>query len=78
MDENEKLIRVYTGTEITVKLLQAELEKYEISSIIENNFKSGITAGFVGGMQSGIDLFIKASICSTFPNSHPFSTCNCE
>ena len=59
MKEKNKLIRVYTGTEITVILLKGRLEEIGISAIIQNDYKSGINAGFVGGVQSAIDLYIQ-------------------
>lgn len=59
MKENSNLIRVYSGTELTVNLLKDELEKFGISSMIRNDFNSGVSAGFSGGVTSSIDLFIQ-------------------
>ncbi len=59
MKENSNLIRVYSGTELTVNLLTDELEKFGISSMIQNDFNSGVSAGFSGGVPSSIDLFIQ-------------------
>ena len=59
MDKNNNLIRVYTGSEITVNLLKDELEKTGISSIIQNDFNSGIIAGFATGTRYSVDLFIQ-------------------
>jgi hypothetical protein len=59
MNKGSYLIRVYTGTELTVALLKDELEKVGISSMIQNDFKSGVSAGFSGGIPSAIDLFIQ-------------------
>jgi len=59
MKEKNNLIRVFTGTEVTVNLLKDELEKEGISGIIQNDFGSGISAGFSGGIPSAIDLFIQ-------------------
>lgn len=59
MKENSNLIRVYSGTELTVNLLKDELEKFGISSMIRNDFNSGVSAGFSGGVPSSIDLFIQ-------------------
>ena len=56
-----KLIKVYTGTEVTVILLKGLLEEIGVTSTIQNNYKSGIEVGFVGGVQSAIDLFIQQS-----------------
>jgi hypothetical protein len=57
--ELNKLIRVFTGTELTVNLLKDELEKFGISGIIQNDFYSGVSAGFSGGVSSSVDLFIQ-------------------
>lgn len=61
MDKNNELILIYSGTEITVKLLQVELEQDGIPSMIKNVFKSGLSAGFVNISQPSVDLFINAS-----------------
>jgi hypothetical protein len=61
MKERDKLIKVYTGTEVTVILLKELLEEIGVTSTIQNNYKSGVEVGFVGGVQSAIDLFIQQS-----------------
>jgi hypothetical protein len=61
MKERNKLVKVYTGTEVTVILLKELLESIGVTSTIQNNYKSGIEVGFVGGVQSAIDLFIQHS-----------------
>ena len=61
MKERNKLIRVYTGTEISVILLKGRLEEIGINSMIQNDYKSGIEIGFVGGVQSSVDLYIQQS-----------------
>jgi hypothetical protein len=59
MEENNNLIQVYTGSEITVNLLKDELEKAGISSIIQNDYNSGIIAGFATGTPYSVDLLIQ-------------------
>lgn len=61
MKGNNSLIRVYSGTELTVNLLKDELESFGISVMIQNDFNSGISAGFSGGVSSSVDLFIQES-----------------
>lgn len=61
MNEKNQLIRVYTGTELTVNLLKDELEKFGIPAMIQNDFNSGVSAGFSGGVPSSVDLFIQES-----------------
>jgi hypothetical protein len=59
MKEKNNLVRVYSGTELMVNLLKDELEKFGVSSLIQNDFKSGVVAGFSGGVSSAVDLFIQ-------------------
>lgn len=61
MTTNSNLIRVCSGTELTVNFLKNELENAEISCVVRNDFNSGISAGFVGGVPSSIDLLIQES-----------------
>jgi hypothetical protein len=61
MEEKSSLICVYSGTELTVNLLKKELEDAGIPALVKNDFKSGISAGFSGGVPSAIDLFIQES-----------------
>ena len=61
MKENSNLIRIYSGTELTVNLLKDELDGFGIPSMIQNDFNSGVSAGFSGGVPSAIDLFIQES-----------------
>jgi hypothetical protein len=59
MKARSRMIRVFTGSELTVTLLKEELEKIGIGCFIQDDFKSGIGAGFSGGVPSSVDLFIK-------------------
>jgi hypothetical protein len=59
--QKNKLVKVFTGTEVTVNLLKELLEEIQVGSTIQNNYKSGIEIGFVGGVQSAIDLYIQQS-----------------
>lgn len=61
MNEKRQFIRVYTGTELTVNLLKDELEKFGIPAMIQNDYNSGVSAGFSGGVPSAVDLFIQGS-----------------
>ncbi|WP_423126643.1 putative signal transducing protein [Gaoshiqia sp. Z1-71] len=69
MREGVKLVRVYTGSEISVLLLKGELENIGVSALIKNDFSSGIAAGFAGGVHSAIDLYIHES---DFNEAEPF------
>jgi hypothetical protein len=68
MKKRNELIRVFTGTEVSAILLKGLLEGIGVSSIIRNDFKSGIDSGFVGGVSSAIDLLIQQS---DFEKSEP-------
>jgi hypothetical protein len=59
MKTQKDLIRIYTGTEVSVILLKGELEEKGISSMIKNDFQSGNVAGFFGGIPSAVDLYIR-------------------
>lgn len=53
-----KQIKIYTGNQISVLLIQQELKEKGILSNIQNDFQSGLTAGFGGGSPDQIDLLI--------------------
>jgi len=57
----DKLVKIYSGTEVTVILLKGRIEEIGINSTVKNDYKSGVEAGFVGGVQSTVDLFIQLS-----------------
>ncbi|MCW0483764.1 putative signal transducing protein [Gaoshiqia sediminis] len=55
------LVKIFTGSELTVNLLREELENNGITSIVKDEFSSGLAAGFAGGVPSAIDLYIQES-----------------
>jgi hypothetical protein len=55
MQEKNKLIRVYTGTEISVISLKDKLEKIGISASIRNDSVNS----FLRGVPIAIDLYIQ-------------------
>ena len=61
MDKGEELIRVFTGSEVTVIILKGELEEIGVGSIIQNDYVSGISVGFMGGTPTSVDLYIQQS-----------------
>ena len=58
MNEKDKLVLVYTGTEIAITRIESELEKEGIFSLKKDGFKDGIKAGFGGGVPSAIELYV--------------------
>ncbi len=61
MTDHNNMIKVFSGTEIPVNLLKDELEINGVSAHIQNDFQSGVLAGFSGGGPAAIDLFILES-----------------
>ncbi|EZH71494.1 hypothetical protein ATO12_07285 [Aquimarina atlantica] len=51
--------RVYTGSLINVQFLQTILQDNGINSITRDDMKSGMMAGFGGGIPDHIQLFVK-------------------
>lgn len=58
MSTEETYERVYTGSETNVQYLQEIFEKAGISSRSRNDFESGLRAGFGGGFQGQVQLFV--------------------
>ncbi len=61
MKNDDSLLLAFTGSQISVLLLKGQLAEAGIDAIIQNDYQSGITAGFGGGTPSSIELFIRAS-----------------
>ena len=61
MKEENKTIRVFSGSELEVNLLQEELLQIGISGIVQNNMNSGLVAGFAGGLTSAVDFYIRTT-----------------
>ncbi|MBP2833975.1 DUF2007 domain-containing protein [Aquimarina sp. U1-2] len=51
--------RVYTGSLVNVQFLQTLLQDSGINSITRDDMKSGMMAGFGGGIPDHIQLFVK-------------------
>lgn len=61
MKKENELIRIYTGSEVSVILLKGELEEACIQTMIQNDFDAGLSAGFGSGVPSAVDLYIQQS-----------------
>ena len=61
MKEENKTIRVFSGSELEVNLLQEELLQIGISGIVQNKTNSGLVAGFAGGLNSAVDFYIRTT-----------------
>jgi len=56
---NDKdLIKIFTGTEIAVIQVKEILDENGIPTLIKNGYQSGISAGFIGGTPSTIELYV--------------------
>jgi len=61
MEKNQnEMVRVYTDTEINVNMMRAELAKIGIPSLVKNEFRSGLMAGF-GASPNAVDLYVNSS-----------------
>ena len=61
MKDKNELVRIYTGSEISVIHLKGELEEAGIQSMMQNDFDAGLSAGFGSGVPSAVDLYIQES-----------------
>jgi len=57
--EDTKTVKVFSGTELEVNLLKGLLEQIGVSGLIQNESKSGIMSGFLGGLQDVVDYYIQ-------------------
>lgn len=57
MKEENKLIRVYSGNEVTVNMLKGRLDIAGISSAIQNDSNDS----FLRGVPAAVDLYIQQS-----------------
>ena len=72
-----KLIKVFSDSSLTVTLLNEELENVGIAALIQDDFNSGVVAGFSGGVPSSVDLFIQeADIVKAQPVISEFTKAN--
>lgn len=58
MELQSNFIRVFAGSEITVNLLQAELEQAGIMSNVVNEYEESNFRGFSTGTPYSVDLYI--------------------
>ena len=49
MSDHSEFHNIYSGSEVRVILLKGLLEQAGIDTVVQNEFQSGITAGFAGG-----------------------------
>ncbi|MFV0266263.1 MAG: putative signal transducing protein [Draconibacterium sp.] len=61
MNTQDEIVKVYTGGELIINRIKQELESRGIFCLIKDGYGQGIQAGFVGGVSSAIDLFVRES-----------------
>ncbi|MCA1744310.1 MAG: DUF2007 domain-containing protein [Bacteroidales bacterium] len=61
MEEDKGVVRIYTGSEVLVGMLKGILEEAGITSMVRDEFQASISAGFVSGVPSALDLYIQES-----------------
>lgn len=62
-DEDQKgFVQVYSGSEVRVILLQGLLKDKGIDAMVQNDYQSGISAGFAGGTVNTIRLKVHTSV----------------
>lgn len=79
MDEKNDLIKVFSGSLITVNLLKTELEKEGIETTVHNEYQEAMTAGYATGTPYSVDLFIiDSDLEKAQPIINQFKTINEE
>ena len=58
MANNTEFVTVFSGSEVEVLMLKGLLEGIDIEGMIQNDYQSGIIAGFGGGTISTVRLKI--------------------
>ncbi|MBT8275687.1 MAG: DUF2007 domain-containing protein [Bacteroidia bacterium] len=61
MSDKSEFVDIYSGSEVRVILLKGLLEKSEIDVVVQNDYQSGITAGFGGGTINTVRLKVHES-----------------
>ncbi len=58
MKEDDGIVGIYSGDEISVIHLKGELESADIQCLIRSDYESGLSAGFMGGTPTTYELFV--------------------
>lgn len=61
MENEEKIVRVYTGDLVTIEHIKNELEAKDIYPVVENGYQEGLDAGVIAGTPSTIHLYVLES-----------------
>ncbi|WP_430810642.1 MULTISPECIES: putative signal transducing protein [unclassified Carboxylicivirga] len=52
------IVNIYSDTELTVMHLKNVLADKGIEAMVKNDFQSGVSAGFVAGSATSVDLYV--------------------
>lgn len=58
MTEQDKLVKLYVGSNIIIARIKVELEAQDIKALVKDGYKQGLGAGFGGGSPSAIEIFV--------------------
>ncbi|MEP2935784.1 MAG: DUF2007 domain-containing protein [Gilvibacter sp.] len=61
MEDHQEFVHIYSGSEVRVIILKGLLEEIGVDTIVQNDYQSGITAGFGGGTINTIRLKVHES-----------------
>lgn len=61
MEDHQEFVDIYSGSQVRVIVLRGLLEEIGIDGIVQNDFQSGITAGFGGGTVNTVRLKVHES-----------------
>jgi hypothetical protein len=61
MTDKPEFIDIYSGSEVRVILLKGLLAKVDVDVVVQNDYQSGITAGFGGGTINTVRLKVHES-----------------
>ncbi|MFD0863421.1 putative signal transducing protein [Sungkyunkwania multivorans] len=61
MSDSTEFIDIYSGSEVRVIMLKGLLEEVGVTAVVQNEFQSGISAGFAGGTINTIRLKVHES-----------------
>ncbi|MGE0018280.1 MAG: DUF2007 domain-containing protein [Draconibacterium sp.] len=60
MNKSDELVLVFTGTEVEIEYIRAELQNSGIATVLKDGFAQGLKAGFVADTNAAVDLYVLA------------------
>ncbi|MDP4185766.1 MAG: DUF2007 domain-containing protein [Bacteroidota bacterium] len=59
MKNHENLIVIFSGSLIQVEFVKEQFEEHGIDCIVKNEFQEGISAGYVVGTPTSVDIYVR-------------------